>query len=100
MAVVKAIPKSLLIHSIRINDKEYKKVRVEFTTARYNDVYGQSVKSYHLLFVDIDNTPDYHELKEKLQVGSKVQWSNKYLTVDNIEVLHGFKEHHMEVYLV
>lgn len=100
MGVVKPIPKSLLIHTVDIDGKKYNNVRIEFTNARYNDVYGQSVKSYHLMFIDIVNTPDYEEIKNKIDVGSKVKWGNQYLTVDNFEILSGFKEHHMEVYLI
>lgn len=99
MAAIKPIHKKLLIHEVTIDGALYTGVRMEFTNTRVSESYGQIVKSSHLLFIDKINTPNYEDIKALINIGDRIDWMGKRLTIDNYEILSGYTEHHMEVYL-
>lgn len=97
--MIKPIPKRLLEDTITINGTRYSNVRVEPTDEVVTTLYGEMVESDYLIFIDKINTPDYETLKNLIDEDCVIEYQNKFRTVRSVDILKGFGEHHMEVYV-
>lgn len=100
MSSIKPIDKRLLIDSITIDDKEYNFVRIEKRMVYNNQSFGNDLTSNYLLIIDKVNTPDYEEIKKQIVNDLVIVSDGIYMKVINYEILKGYTEHHMEVWLV
>ena len=94
--MIKPIPLKLLGHTIEIDGQEIKRVRVEPNNRIFKDIYGESIESKYLIFIDSVNSVGDLTLLEN---GKRIRFESIEMTIIDIQKLieYGDKVHHLEV---
>jgi len=94
--MIRPIPLRLLGHKIEIDGQEIKRVRVEPNNKIFKDIYGESIESKYLIFIDSVNSVGDFKLLEN---GKRVKFKDIEMTIIDIQELieYGDQIHHLEV---